>query len=188
MTPPEDLKTDFGLNTTASLEPNTAFNRYVFARSLTAMREAMNKDVQARLVMGGKLQGFQGKYPGLVEEAYLALKEGKPLFLIGAFGGAANAVIKLLKGEVPETLTEAFQMRDENHAGMVEEYNREAAAKPHLHLEPIDYNSLTDFFRSKGIAGVANGLNEAENRRLFESTDLDEIISLILKGLANLHI
>lgn len=184
--PPEDLRADFNLDPAVALKPDSPLNRYMFARCLTAMRERLNEDVGVRLVMGGKLKGFQGKYPGIAEEAYLAMKSGKPLFLLGAFGGAARAVAEALAGQRPETLTKAFQMSDDNYAGMAEEYNRQAAAKPHLNLEPVDYESLDEFFGEKGIAGLNNGLSDAENRSLFELIDLDEIVSLVLKGLGNL--
>ena len=72
---------------------------YFTARCLTAMREEMTRHVDARVLLGGKTFGFQGKYPGLVEEAYLAMAAPlpRPVYLVGAFGGAARAVIDALR-------------------------------------------------------------------------------------------
>jgi len=49
----------------------------VWARCLTAMREKMNTDINARVLLGGRLEGFMGRYPGLAEEALLAKRSGK---------------------------------------------------------------------------------------------------------------
>ena len=43
-----------------------------------------------RVCLGGKTDGFQGKEPGVMEEARLALTYRKPLYLMGGFGGAAQ--------------------------------------------------------------------------------------------------
>jgi hypothetical protein len=182
---PEDLQAEFGLDPCKTILRDTAQNRYVYARCLTDMREAMNSRLDARLVLGGPLEGYSGKYPGILEEAYLAMRTGKPLFLVGAFGGCTHALIDLLTGGCPEELTLAYQTRDEGHAALVQEYNRHVSLQPSLCLEPIDYERLTAFFRDKGISGLDNGLTEEENRRLFEAVDLTEIIFLMLRGMSH---
>lgn len=179
---PEDLKADPG----EFLKPDTTENRYVWARSLTTMRERMNEQTDARVLMGGKVSGYTGKYPGLLEEAHLALRASKPLFLLGAFGGCTRAVIELIEGGSPENLTQDFQRRDEAYKRLIKEYNSRAAANPALGLEAIDYESVSRAFREAGPAGLRNGLDAEENRRLFHAVDPDEIIHLVLKGLSNL--
>ena len=47
-----------------------------------------------RVCLGGKMHGFQGDEPGVLEEAGLALNWGKPLYLLGGLGGATKAFIK----------------------------------------------------------------------------------------------
>lgn len=183
---PYDLTQDPGLATNVFLTPDTRVNRYVWARSLTAMRERMNEQSDARVLMGGKVSGYTGKYPGLLEEAYLALRASKPLFLLGAFGGCTRAIIELVEGGNPEGLTLNFQTKDEAYKQLVEEYNSRAAAKPQLGLEPIDYESVSQAFRESGLANLRNGLDAEENRRLFHAVDPDEILYLVLKGLSNL--
>ena len=56
---------------------------------LTAMRALMTTKSNARVVLGGKVEGFKGKMPGVAEEALAALRAGQPLFLLGGFGGCA---------------------------------------------------------------------------------------------------
>jgi hypothetical protein len=183
---PEDLTQEPGVASDVFLPPDTVDNRYVWARCLTAMRERMNEQLDARVLMGGKVSGYAGKYPGLLEEAYLALRASKPLYLLGAFGGCTRALIELVEGGSPKSLTKDFQCKDEAYNQLVEEYNSCAAAKPELGLKPIDYESVGHAFREVSLAGLRNGLDAEENRRLFHAVDPDEIIHLVLKGLSNL--
>ena len=183
---PADLAQEPGVAAHVFLLPDTRTKRYVWARSLTAMRERINEQSDACVLMGGKVSGYTGKYPGLLEEAYLSLRASKPLFLLGAFGGCTRAVIELVEGGSPERLTRDFQTKDEAYMQLVEEYNSRAASKPELGLEPIDYEAVGCAFREAGPMGLHNGLDTVENRRLFYAVDPDEIIHLVLKGLSNL--
>ena len=76
--------------------------RYAWARGMTAMREAQAASAQARVVLGGKTgpepKWDSGRIPGVIEEAWVSLKAGQPLYVIGAFGGAARVVVDLLEG------------------------------------------------------------------------------------------
>jgi len=69
------------------------------SNDLSKMREYMSNIEDARIIIGGKLSGYQGKYPGVLEEAYYTLKAKKPLYIIGAFGGVAKEIVKLRNGE-----------------------------------------------------------------------------------------
>ncbi len=44
-----------------------------------------------RICLGGKVTGYKGIEPGVMEEARLALSCKKPLYLLGGFGGATRA-------------------------------------------------------------------------------------------------
>ena len=59
---------------------------------LTELRHWMTLllDPGCRVCFGGKTEGFQGKEPGVMEEARLALEYRKPLYLMGGFGGATR--------------------------------------------------------------------------------------------------
>jgi len=52
--------------------------------------------------------------------------------------------------------------------------------------EPINYKALTAEFEGFGIAGLNNGLDAAENERLFNTMNLPEMIALVLRGLSRL--
>src|SRR5690606_12847315 len=60
---------------------------YLRARGLTHLRRRLTATTNARLCIGGKLGGSQGRYPGIVEEALLAIEAKQPLYVSGLFGG-----------------------------------------------------------------------------------------------------
>lgn len=64
----------------------------------TLMREAMAAATTARIILGGRLQGpFGGRWPGIVEEAYLTIGADRPLYIVGGLGGAAALVADLVR-------------------------------------------------------------------------------------------
>ncbi len=167
-----------------TLASDTPLRRYAWARGLTAMRELITTSSQARLVLGGKLAGFAGLVPGVVEEAWISLVQQKPLFLVGGFGGAAHAVCDLLRGTAREEFTTSW-------------------ARQHI----IDYDTAVDYYAEAGLEfcsleamglGIANyagqdlgqvlknGLDERENHELMASTDVQRISGLVLTGLGRL--
>ncbi len=68
-----------------------------WADGLTAMRSAMIKRSDARITLGGKVDGFKGRMPGVAEEALAALQSDQPLFLLGGFGGCARDIAEELE-------------------------------------------------------------------------------------------
>jgi hypothetical protein len=72
---------------------------HVKARALTAMRRKVNAMVDGRVLLGGKMAGFQGDVPGLMEEAALACQAALPLYLAGGFGGVTLEIVRALKAE-----------------------------------------------------------------------------------------
>ena len=177
-TPPDDKSPDFP---------------YIRARCLTAMRQRMDRDIRARVVLGGKTVGYTGTYPGLAEEADLAIRSRKPLYLIGGFGGCARVIIDAVKGLKPVELTLPYQETSQSNPGYAEfviEFNKRAAASGKDEagnpvVEPINYGDMVARFESHGIAGLSadNGLSAEENETLFATTDVKEMVYLVLKGL-----
>ena len=66
---------------------------------LTVLREWITALLApgCRICLGGRMYGFQGDEPGVLEEAGLALNWGKPLYLLGGLGGATRAFISTQK-------------------------------------------------------------------------------------------
>lgn len=66
------------------------------SQALTAMREYVARETTARLVVGGRLAGYVGAEPGVIEEARLTIQSGGLLLVAGGYGGAAAAVAQRL--------------------------------------------------------------------------------------------
>ncbi len=67
-----------------------------WSEGLTAMRQTMLAETSARIVLGGRVDKYKGKMPGIAEEALLSLQGGQPLFLMGGFGGCARDIAETL--------------------------------------------------------------------------------------------
>ena len=67
-------------------------DRFDRRAELTAFRYVITKLLApgCRICLGGKTTGYEGAKPGVMEEAELALECGKPLYLMGGFGGATR--------------------------------------------------------------------------------------------------
>ncbi len=181
--PPADLDVD----PTTFVAPDSVENQYIWARCLTAMREEMSRSTDARLLLGGRLTGYKGKYPGLVEEAFIAMRNEKPLFLIGGFGGCPKVIIDALRGGHPEPLHTDVQIKaNPGYGELITYYNSHIERLPDHSQEAIDYDQLVEFFNKKGVEGVHNGLSVEENEQLFSTPHIPMMISLVLKGLATL--
>lgn len=179
------------------LDAKTVPNRYYWFRSLTEMRQKMNSEIHARVVLGGKLRGFVGRYPGVVEEVLIAIGTKTPLYLCGGFGGAAGALAQLCLGKTAPELDLFSPYADDQYATSASYYEAATAVKLGRILDSatpygrfvgysVDYPLLCEFIRVIGIGGLNNGLTAEENRILFETPSLDEIRMLILSGLARL--
>ncbi len=179
---PEDLHHAELLPQLTSTDSISQISSTIWARCLTAMRERLVEQTDARIMIGGRTVGYKGKYPGLVEEALLTLKANKPLYLLGGFGGAAHVIIKALHGQQPIQLTKAYQQSASGDNNTINAYNQHIADQQ-LPLESINYDSVQQVFTDYGIAALNNGLTEQENTVLFATTNHEQAIGLILKGL-----
>jgi hypothetical protein len=112
-----------------------------WAQGLTSMRKVMLRATDARIVLGGRMEGYKGLMPGIAEEALLSLQARQPLFLIGGFGGCSREIAETL-GIVPRSATsrpkwkelEAFgPFKDADmDNGLTREENMILAKTPHV--------------------------------------------------------
>lgn len=144
-----------------------------WATSLTQMREESITESDARIIAGGKTQGSSGFMPGIAEEFMITYNEKKPIFLIGGFGGCARVLAKILEGEATASSIKYTAMQDAFYK------------KFYKWCETNGHKIVFDFFNHINIDGLNNGLELEDNKRLLHSTDLIEIVSLVLKGLKN---
>lgn len=143
-----------------------------FSNNLSLMRAMMAKESDARIMLGGKHFGYLGKYPGLLEEAYYTLKAGKPLYLIGGFGGVSKLIVDLINGEDVKELTYDWQLNNQ--------LNKNFKALIENGIEP-NYEEVINTIKNSKL----NNLLEEDNKKLFYSTSIEEIIFYIIKGLKN---
>lgn len=144
------------------------------ARCLTVMRQAMTGDFAARVVLGGPTSGQVGRWPGIVEEAYLAVLAGRPLLVAGGLGGAAASVARALRGEWPVELTTAHQLeRTASHPALLS-----AGVGP-------SEQELREVLLG---ADPRDGLDDGDRAQLHRTTDLDHLVALVLRGLTRLAV
>lgn len=173
--PPADL--DLNQQVTF-VTPNTPEHRYYWFRSLTAMREDMVTEIDARVVLGGQIRGYSGGFPGLVEEVLLALRHSQPVFLLGGMGGCARIIIDTIQGDNPRELTSEYQSESEGYGEFL------SYVKQQPNTVDIDYSTMVSELQQYGVTGLNNGLSKADNQILFETTHIVLMVSLVLKGLA----
>lgn len=174
---PGDVATDVSKG--VFLPPNSPGNSYIWSRCLTEMRKQSIESSTVRVCAGGRLSGYKGKMPGVLEEIVLSLNSEKPTFLLGAFGGVVGEVCNvLLDGTVPESLTEEWQIT--HNAGYSDV---QAIAKDNDN--ECDYIAVVDNLQKLDISIIASrcGLSKEEYVQVMHSPFIDEILHLILKGL-----
>lgn len=108
---------------------------------LTAMRKTMCSETDARVALGGRVEDYKGRMPGVAEEVLLSLESRRPVFLLGGFGGCARDIAETLgladrwacsrppwPGRDELELYRAEDLRN----GLSIEENRALAGSPHL--------------------------------------------------------
>lgn len=133
------------------------------AELLSTMRKEMIKDSDAIIVFGGKERGCVGYTSGIAEEISIAYSLRKPIYLLGSVGGATTKIIRIIEGS-----DEAFppSFIGENACNNTANINRV--------IKSIKVENLSR----------CNGLSVEENKKLFNSIDLREIIRLVFSALS----
>ncbi|MBT3942653.1 MAG: hypothetical protein HOF43_08070 [Chloroflexi bacterium] len=163
-------------NEVGSPDPGTTL---AMARGYTEMRERLVEDSDCVVILGGRTHGQAGMIPGVQEEAYLALHESKPMFIVGGYGGSAAAICAALSGRANSMFSTDYHSENTaSYASRLEE-----ARRGEDYLTP---ETLGEFLREKGWVGNPNQLTMEENERLVVSDDVDEIVALLLRAIRQL--
>lgn len=173
-----DLHSEMIIDDKVFLPPNSSENRFIWAKSLTKMRNEMIRNCDVRICAGGKKSGYKGKLPGVIEEILISIQEKRPIFLLGGFGGVTQSVCKLIEtGVTSEVFSEKWQKdNNSNYQEILQLYENSG--------EKIDYDQIVNLI--KGV-DLKNGLSAEENKLLFNTVFIDEAIVLILKGIQNIY-
>lgn len=169
---PSDIRGSF-------IAPTTIDNNFLWAKSLTKMRIQMESTANARILLGGRTHGFKGKYAGVLEEFIISQKNNHPIYLLGGFGGVTKAIVDIIEERTTESFLFEEAKKDLSYADFFQYYNKKDG------MNPIDYSTVYNEIKTKNILGLNNGLTEDENKILFHSTNVLEIVALIMKGLNN---
>lgn len=151
-------------------------NNYIYALSLLKMRRQMEAKTDARVILGGRTSNFSGFIAGVIEEFVQAVVAGHPVYLLGGFGGAASLLSSLIKKEkkVDDVILEARKAPRYDEFMMFCQDNG----------IDMGYNKLEEIMAS-GFACLGNGLSDEQNAILMQSTDIIEIVGMIINGLKN---
>lgn len=147
--------------------PQQIFTSEERAISFSGLRTFMADNTNARIVLGGEREGFQGSMPGIFEEVLLSLERRQALYLAGGFGGATLDVIRTLRSSDAKWFPSLQdQLSSDGLAAKgLEEINTTAAAMK--------------------WDGYENGLSNEENSLLAASYRSSEIAALVGRGLGN---
>lgn len=148
---------------------------FEIARGLSAMRQYLIRRTDGRLMMGGRRANFQGRRPGLIEEAQLALQVDQPLYLAAGFGGATADIARAAGFDMswlPPDHT-ALRLSDDVARGLEELRVTVGTRKLRTGLNKADITILTRTHRpseiatlvSRGLARVFAGKNPGNTAR-----------------------
>ena len=134
---------------------------------------------------GGRTSGAAGRYPGVIEEAFLALRASKPLYLAGILGGATRQVIDAIEGgPMVDTFCAPTPVNELYLAPPVPERDPGTGAD-----RLVDRAAIWETFGRVGRSRLAeaNRLSLDENGEFFTKPALDRVIQLVLTGIARLQ-
>jgi len=177
---PSDIAKDIDKN--VFIAPSGTENKYIWSRCLTQMRENSIELSHARICAGGKLAGYHGKMPGVLEEIIISREKKKPIFLLGAFGGVVGEVCKTITNKaIAAPLTDHWQIT--NNAGYFE-----LQEKAKQEIQNADYTKIETVLGGISVDALArsSGLSSDNYQRLMASPFVDECVHLVLKGLKNI--
>jgi hypothetical protein len=168
-----------------SIEPTNGLYRYVRARGLTFLRHRLNEASHVRLCLGGRGSGYAGRYPGVIEEAFLALRDKKPLYLAGFLGGATKQVVDAVEGkQMTDDFCRITPLQGLYESPPVKESDS-ATRDDRVIDRAVVWKVFADAGREKLAA--ANGLKVEEHDELFHTPGIDRSIELVLIGLSRLR-
>jgi SLOG cluster2 len=187
-------------------DPRVIFNKAV---TLSAMRRLMMSPmsldipdvpqpetippVVARILLGGKVDGYAGFLPGIFEEALVTLNLQRPIYVLGGFGGAAeilaNAILAEGEGRPKELTLDWHKQQNPALVKLLDSANQFRAPPP-LTLASLQ-NSLDALFnfvlnaRADLSGTLRTGLSEQEDRELLRTSNVSNAVHLVRSGLVS---
>lgn len=167
------------------LDPDQGMYQYMRARGLTFLRRRLNDESHVRICVGGPRSKYEGRYPGVIEEAFVAVTANKPLYLAGFLGGAAEQVIDAVEGkQMTDEFCRPTRIQALYNAPPIAEANQATEADRTIDREAV-WNTFVTAGRQQSAA--SNGLTPEENDELHRTPAIDRVIELILVGMSRLR-
>jgi len=147
--------------------------------------------VAARILLGGKADGYSGFMPGIFEEALVSLEHKRPIYVLGGFGGSAEILARaiLAKGDKsPAEFTLKWQRKRTAELAELLESSRQFRRPPRFRSTEALFAALFRFVRAarKNPAATLNtGLSDKETRDLLSTQNIPDAVRLVRKGLLN---
>ena len=163
------------IDTSKFICPDSVYNQYIWAENLTNRRTEMERVAKCRIIAGGKLSCFKGKMAGILEEFTIARRMGHPVYIVGGYGGCAQLLSAVVEGKENVDAFIRIASESASYKDLISYYDSIDS--------PVDYAEVESYAKLDRL--LDNGLSEEENRRLFHSVNIMEIVSLILKGISN---
>jgi len=176
----EILDPAFVIQPLYELQVDSPIHRFGWARGLTEMRERQTAEIDARIIVGGRIgqagEVYKGRMPGVLEEALLSIKAKRPIYLIGAFGGCTRLIIDTLEGIYREELSWEYQKKVPYSDELRNMFQEQGQAWD-------EYEQISAFIKDRGYTGLNNGLTDDENHELATTRSTNRIVELIFLGL-----
>lgn len=147
--------------------------------------------IAARVILGGKVQGYTGFLPGIFEEALVTLESGAPLYPLGGFGGAAEVLCQALlapAGARPEELTAEWQRKATPKLAELQQASAQFGLPPKARATEQaldDLHARLAAARANISGALHTHLDEQETRELLQTRDMRRAVQLVGKGLRN---
>lgn len=93
---PEDLQRELDAWNASGQSELTPLGSLYYANALTAMRKRAAIETDMRIVWGGSLAAT-GWMPGILEEVNHSVSSGKPVLVLGGFGGCGSQIARLFR-------------------------------------------------------------------------------------------
>lgn len=145
----------------------------------------------AMILVGGKITKFSGCMPGIIEEFIYGLKYGRPVFLLGGFGGAAGILAKAAyetSDKIPPTLCTQHYVNERHYSAVLKLY--EDLKVPSDELPTSRLNWLWETLKRGRHDGMAtifnNGLSDDQIEELATTEDTLEAVHLVWEGLSKI--
>lgn len=176
---------------------------------LTKMRKESIDKSDARIFAGGKIRGYSGKMPGLLEEFIISFDKNKPIYLVGGLGGITKLLCLDIKNrkssnglsdkekKILKTLNKGWQTKNNNNLNespvtykdLYKELEKFKSGK-YKYNSDISYDKIQKILSDPELLNklvARSGLTRGQYERLMETPFVDEAVHLIIEGLDEIN-